>query len=280
MSVRIERVLNNNAVVSMDSQGREIVVIGAGIAFKKKYGGYVADDKIQKIFHLSGQQNQDRFSRLLERISEVDFEIAQQVINLSTEGYGIELNESALVSLADHFDNAVQRANKGIILDNELTHDIRRIYVKEFEIGQYAVRLINQTHKTTFSDDEAAFIAMHILDNRKNAETSTSLNKVIHLVEQLQHILTFYFHQDLDESSLEYSRLITHLEFFAQRVFRRKQRPETNDMLWKMLTKTYPRAAQAVQRVGKFLIEKYDYSMTKTDQAYLIIHVATLFEKD
>ena len=36
--MKIVRVLNTNAVVSLDSYGREIIITGAGIGFKKKKG--------------------------------------------------------------------------------------------------------------------------------------------------------------------------------------------------------------------------------------------------
>ena len=38
MAVKIVRVLNTNAVVSSDQEGRELIITGAGIGFKKKKG--------------------------------------------------------------------------------------------------------------------------------------------------------------------------------------------------------------------------------------------------
>ncbi|WP_412989033.1 PRD domain-containing protein [Pediococcus siamensis] len=279
MGIRIERVLNNNAVVSTDSDGHEIVVIRNGIAFRKKYGGFIAESKIQQIFRLQGQQNQDKFSELLGKIPPKNFEIAQSLIDLAREGYGIELNDSVLITVADHIAGAVQRSKNGINLSNELKGDIKKIYSKEYEIGQYVVRLINQNFQTQFGSDEAAFIAMHILDGRKNVENKQSLNKVIKLIEEIQDILVNFFHRNLDKKSMEYSRLITHLEFFTQRILSGEKRQKTNDVLWKMLSKTYPNSYNSVQKVAGFLKDNYDYKMSKTDQMYLIIHVASLFEK-
>mgnify|MGYP000284931192 FL=1 len=36
MAVKIVRVLNTNAVVSSDQEGRELIITGAGIGFKKR----------------------------------------------------------------------------------------------------------------------------------------------------------------------------------------------------------------------------------------------------
>ena len=41
MNVKIIRVLNTNAVVSVDSQGRELIMTGPGIGFKKRKGVFL-----------------------------------------------------------------------------------------------------------------------------------------------------------------------------------------------------------------------------------------------
>lgn len=39
--MKIEKILNNNAFISIDKSGEEIVVMGRGIAFGKKQGNEV-----------------------------------------------------------------------------------------------------------------------------------------------------------------------------------------------------------------------------------------------
>lgn len=34
--MRIEKVLNNNVVISLDASGKDVIVMGSGIAFQKK----------------------------------------------------------------------------------------------------------------------------------------------------------------------------------------------------------------------------------------------------
>lgn len=48
----IKRVLNNNAVMSLDKNNEEIIVKGKGIAFQKKNGDSIDEKKIDKIFVL------------------------------------------------------------------------------------------------------------------------------------------------------------------------------------------------------------------------------------
>lgn len=58
--MRIEKVLNNNVVTVIDDQNFELVVMGRGLAFKKKRGDFLEEDKIEKIFTLSNQKLSDK----------------------------------------------------------------------------------------------------------------------------------------------------------------------------------------------------------------------------
>lgn len=279
MGIRIERVLNNNAVVSKDKEGNEVVLIGAGIAFQKKYGGYVSESKVEKTYRLEGEEVQNNFSKLIAHIPQDYFDIVEGTVELSQAAYEIELNSSLLVSLSDHIYNAVKREREGVTLDNGLLWEIKQIYGKEFEIGQYMVKSVNKTFDTRFDDNEAAFIAMHILDNKKEKMEEESVNETITLIKEIQHILMFHFKTNIDEESIDFYRLITHLKFFVQRMTRKENRTAENETLYLMITKSYPESTKAVKKVRDYLQTKYNYQMTNAEQTYLIIHIANLFEK-
>ena len=48
----IEKVLNNNVVVSKNELGKEIICMGKGIAFQKKPGDHISKNDVQKEFIL------------------------------------------------------------------------------------------------------------------------------------------------------------------------------------------------------------------------------------
>lgn len=43
--MRIEKVLNNNVVISLDASGKDVIVMGSGIAFQKKRGDIIDQKK-------------------------------------------------------------------------------------------------------------------------------------------------------------------------------------------------------------------------------------------
>ncbi|MCB6551603.1 transcription antiterminator LicT, partial [Parabacteroides distasonis] len=48
--MNIVKVLNNNVVLSMNENHEDVIVLGNGIAFQKKYGDQIDDSKIERIF--------------------------------------------------------------------------------------------------------------------------------------------------------------------------------------------------------------------------------------
>lgn len=46
----IHKILNNNVVITLDDDKREQIVMGKGIAFKKRIGDWVPDESIDQVF--------------------------------------------------------------------------------------------------------------------------------------------------------------------------------------------------------------------------------------
>ncbi len=66
--MRIKRILNNNAVVSLDENENEVILLGSGIAFKRKIDDEIPLCSVDKIFSLKNLKT-SRNSMNLSRIS-------------------------------------------------------------------------------------------------------------------------------------------------------------------------------------------------------------------
>ncbi len=64
--MRIEKVLNNNVVLSRNEQGEEIVYMGRGLAFQKKIGDTINPDYVEKEFVLKDSAMAGQFSSCLK----------------------------------------------------------------------------------------------------------------------------------------------------------------------------------------------------------------------
>ena len=72
--MKIIRVLNTNAVVSLDPCGREIIITGAGIGFKKKKGEELDKSRVEKIYCLKSAEDNYRLQQVVREISEKEGE--------------------------------------------------------------------------------------------------------------------------------------------------------------------------------------------------------------
>ena len=64
--MKIDKVMNNNVVSSIDEDGQEIIVVGTGIGFQGKEGKVVDEKKIQKIFRLEDPKMIRKLKEILQ----------------------------------------------------------------------------------------------------------------------------------------------------------------------------------------------------------------------
>ena len=65
--MKVEKVINNNLVRSLDSRNQEILVMGSGLGFKKKPGDEIDSSKVEKVYHLDTQKEQQDMEIILAR---------------------------------------------------------------------------------------------------------------------------------------------------------------------------------------------------------------------
>ena len=73
--MKILRVLNTNAIVTLDEKNQEIIVTGAGIGFKKKRGDLVDKSQIDKVYCLKNDEFNKRLQNIVENIPELNMPI-------------------------------------------------------------------------------------------------------------------------------------------------------------------------------------------------------------
>ena len=85
---------------------------------------------------------------------------------------------------------------------------------------------------------------------------------------------------DFDEESVYYYRFITHLKFFAQRLFlENKQYTDDDNPLYHIVKEQYKKAFNCTQSVMKFVDNKYNYKISKEEQLYLTVHIENIITK-
>src|SRR5699024_11104492 len=125
----------------------------------------------------------------------------------------VPLNDGIYISLTDHIYSSIQRYHEGIPLKNKLQWEIKQYYKKEYDIGLEAVDLIKEETGISMLEDEAGFIAMHIVSSEMGDHVH-NMNEITNFIQQIVNIVKYYFSIDFDSDDLTFYRFITHLKFF------------------------------------------------------------------
>lgn len=278
--MRIEKIFNNNVVVVKDDNDMEKIVMGRGIAFKKKVGEEFDQSKIDKVFTLSNKEAVNKFQELIVDISIEHMELAEEIISYAKMQQGKKLNEIVYVSLVDHIFTSVIRFQSGITIKNVLLWDIRRFYKEEFKIGLKALDMIEKRFHVRLPEDEAGFIALHLVNAEMDEENIQDMYQITKFMQEIINIVKYTFNIAFDEDSVYYYRFVTHLKFFAQRMLSQNTyEDENDDELFEVIKNKYKNAYDCVSNISEFIIKKYNYTLSNEEKLYLTIHIERVIYK-
>lgn len=269
--MKIAKILNNNVVVVQDKHGGEQVVMGRGLAFQRRVGDTLDKARIEKIFALQSDELMHRLGDLLSQIPLEVMTTCDRIIQLAAQRLGT-LQESLYITLTDHCHFAIERQHKGLTIKNVLLWEIKRLYPKEFELGQEARAIIAQHLNVQLPEDEAGFIALHLVTAQLNSE----MPEVMHVTRVLQEILQLVKYQlqiEYDEESLSYQRFVTHLKFFAQRMLTRTVVPDDDLSLHRAVKDNYANAWKCAEKLAQHLQKSYQRELTAEEIMFLTIHI-------
>lgn len=183
------------------------------------------------------------------------------------------------MTLTDHINSAVARYREGIALKNMMKIDIRKFYPKEYQVGMHAIEWIKEQTGEDLGDDEAAFIAMHIVSAELNAQNITDVNQITELINTVLQIVRIHFKIDLNEESISYERFLTHLKFFAARVFDHMEYEDTMQEIYKVMVEQNENAFSGVKKIAEYIKKQYNYKLTIDEQLYLLIHIKRILDE-
>ena len=276
--MKIEKIINNNVVSAFDEEEKELVIMGRGIAFQKKVGDVIDEGKIEKIFKLESKGLAEKFKQVLNEISLGCMEVSEEIIQHAKMNLGRKLNEAIYISLTDHIHHAIERHKKGMSIKSGLLWETKRIYKDEFQIGKEALKIIDKRLGVALPEDEAAFIALHFVNAQLNEELPT-VAKMTRMIQEILNIVRYHFKVDFDEESLYYYRFVTHLKFFAQRLFDNSSLSNEDNSLYETVKNKYVEAYQCTEKIKVYLGKEYSYLLSNEEMIYLIIHIERLTKK-
>lgn len=269
--MEISKVLNNNVAVVIENN-EEKIVMGRGICFKKKSGDTIEPEIIDKVFYLQNQEVLSRFKELVVDIPLEYLEIGEEIMDEAKLSLGKALNDNIYISMVDHIYTAVVRAKDDILVKNALLWDIQRFYKEEYQIGKKALGIIEKKTGVLLPNDEAGFIALHIVNGQLDEDVH-GMYEITKIMQEIENIVRYHFKIEFNEESAYYYRFITHLKFFAQRLVEHKKQNKQEDDLLEVVQVKYANAYQCVEKIAMYIKNQYNYELYDEEKLYLTIHI-------
>ncbi len=274
--MRIKKVINNNILCVVDDAGKELIVTGRGLGFQRSRGERVDPSQVERTYRMEEKNGQRKLRELVEKIPVEHLELTERVIGLIKAQIPQKLNESLLITLADHISFAIARKEQGVAFSNPLKGSIMCYYPTEFHLGQQCLGLIREVLGVELHEDEAAFIALHIV----NAELNTNMSEmydITKLIEGAIQLVEYYYGRHFDRESLDFSRFVVHLRYFAQRLFQGKMmaddQGEHDVMFRQLIMKNCREHFKCAQCIGQFVKNSYQWDLSEEELIYLTIHL-------
>ncbi|MCI1632766.1 MAG: PRD domain-containing protein [Liquorilactobacillus nagelii] len=268
-SYEISKVLNSSVVLAENGKNEEVIILGKGIGYGKKSGMPISNSQIAQIFR---PETNTGLEALLSEVSSEVIDIATQILK-NVRAQFSDVNPNLLVSLIDHINFALKRNQEGIFFENKLYYDVQTYYPDEFILGKESLNLINEAFNIELSKTEAASIAFHIADSRKDENVDYDSMKITKLTEEIIRLIGVLAKKEFDPKSLSYRRMLIHIKFFVERLITSKQLSGNDDAMYEHVLEEYQAARNIAIRILEYLDQQYNYQVTSEELMYLIIHI-------
>lgn len=273
--MRVKQRLNNNVVLVEDKDHVLMVVMGKGVGYKAYPGDSVKETLVERKFELKDDAENElaRVSALIHDVPIEFIALSDTLLKMAEKELQTEFGLPMLISLADHIYSAIDRKKKNIQIVNPLYWDIKQLYPIEAKLGEKAVEIINEERQIVLEDSEATAIAMHFISNGKNYDSIQQAMNFTKIISDIISIIQYHFQFEIDQESIGFSRLITHLQYFLIRQEKGIGMMNISDEMIRLVIHQYPTSFQCAEKIIKYLNENQQVQTSLEEEIYLTMHI-------
>lgn len=267
--MKIIRRINNNAAVTQDKRGREMVVLGRGVGFGQLPYELTDMSVVYRTFYDVDPKYFDVVGSLPQDVVLASADIIEQAeISL-----GCDLNPNLPFTLADHIAFAIKREQQGIRLAMPLAFDVKHLYPQEYELGLRALEIVRQHTKESLPKAEGSSIALHIVSAELESGDLHTMLTALDVLEEITAIVEQKLHISLDRESYSYARFAMHLQFLVQRLQAGNPAHDGSGELLEDLARQYPDIYACATEVAQRLQAEHSWQCSKEEILYLMLHI-------
>lgn len=270
--MKVDKVINNNLVRSY-KDGKEVLVMGKGLGFKRQKGDDIDESRIERVYTIEEKEGRSHLESLLKDIPYQYLKVTNEIVNYARNALGKKLSDNIYLTLVDHISFAIERYSKGIELKNALLWEIKRFYNHEFLIGKEALDIIERRLDVRLKEDEAGFIALHIVNAQLDNTGMQQTMEMTKMIQNIMNIVKYHFCVELDESSVNYERFLTHLKYFIQRLYSGVKLKDMDNEFLEMIRTKYEKEFNCAKKIEEYIYKENEWALTEDELIYLTVHI-------
>ncbi len=274
--MRVVKILNNNYILAADGNGKECIVMGKGLRFLYQMGSEIRDESIQKVFISKDEKECSRWQQILEDVPQDYAEAIHSAILLADSAMPGKLNGQVFITLFDHLVFALERAEKQVVLQNRLLWEVRQFYPKEFAMGRAMITQINQQLCICLPEEEAGNIAFHLVNAQTESPNMEQTLAAIRMLKDIFKIVQFSFAKEIKTDSLHYTRFVTHMQFFLQRVLEHKMLSGTDLGIFSQVVEGSPASYACACKISDYVRKSLRVEIPQEEVLYLTMHISRI----
>ncbi|MGL9730844.1 PRD domain-containing protein [Enterococcus sp. DIV0756] len=273
--MQITQRLNNNVVMVEGESGQPMIVMGKGVGYKAYPGNLINESLIERKFILKNEPKSeiDKVSTLISEIPMQYISLSDTIIKIAEKELHTEFGLTMLISLTDHIYSAVERKKKNMSIVSPLHWDIKQLYPLEYAIGEKAVAVINEAENVGLDETESTAIAMHFISSGSNYDSIQQAMNVTKIISEIISIIQYHFQIKIDQNSINFSRLVSHLQYFLIRQVKGIKMMDMSEEMIRIVLDQYQSSFQCAEKIISYLNKIHNVKPPLEEEVYLTMHI-------
>lgn len=278
--IRVVKVLNNSVVLAVEEPGGEVILMGKGIGFGKTIGQEITPKEGEQVFVLRDRQLNRNILQLAAQTDERIFDLTRRIVDYAVAHYQMHLADLIYLSLTDHLAFAVKRQEENLAVPGYYSVNVRLFNPKEYDVGRYALELVREELGVDLPEEEITNIAFHFINAQQNQGEGDETRRMTRIVKGVLEIVKYTFGLEYDETSVSYSRFLTHVQAMAHRLVEGIEMNEgLTEFLYEQIVPQCPREYQCACKVAEFLDGSFHITLSRQEALYLTLHIHRVLEE-
>jgi beta-glucoside operon transcriptional antiterminator len=271
--MKVIKHINNNFAVALDSLGNQVIVQGKGIGF----------GQIPREINLSQIERtyygiDDIYISAINDIPRDVLDVANAIVDKARTTLGNPLNSNIVFTLADHINFSIKRMEKHTHMKLPIVYDVKGLFEKEYQIGLYGIKLIWKKLKVYLPKDEAAYIALHIINAEEQEKNRIDLTN--EWIDSIVEIIENDFNLRINREQFNYSRFATHMHYLLKRGRSPLLQSKENAVMYEKFKDEYPHCQECAEKISIFIKTAAGILLTDEEKLFLMIHINRLCARE